>query len=277
LYPFSGPDILHALAFYPDAGEIILFGLEPPGTIPDPMRAPENKRTGHLLNFRKAISTILKSSFFVTDDMSKKIGKTPYASVTGILMFLLARGSFIITEVKHIAMDSSGVIIGNDNSRAGVIPGVEIIFHRQGQPALIMARYFQVDIQNSSKKGRVFINSLQKSGPVGTIIKSASYLMHGGTFSKIRKAILENSTCIIQDDSGIPYRYFDKKIWDITYHGYYHRPINYFRGLYQKDLNESIRKHSTGKLPFIYGYGYSFKDMTYHLLCASKKRQQSAR
>jgi hypothetical protein len=28
-YPFSGPDILHPLTFYPEATEIIMFGLSP--------------------------------------------------------------------------------------------------------------------------------------------------------------------------------------------------------------------------------------------------------
>jgi len=32
LYPFSGPDILNALAFFPDAGEFVMVGLELPGT-----------------------------------------------------------------------------------------------------------------------------------------------------------------------------------------------------------------------------------------------------
>src|ERR1043165_5296532 len=34
-YPFSGPDIGNALAFFPDADSYLMFGLEPPGTIPD--------------------------------------------------------------------------------------------------------------------------------------------------------------------------------------------------------------------------------------------------
>ena len=35
LYPFSGPDIANALAFFPDADTYLMFGLEPPGAIPD--------------------------------------------------------------------------------------------------------------------------------------------------------------------------------------------------------------------------------------------------
>jgi hypothetical protein len=39
-YPFSGPDILNALAFFPDGTEYIMFGLESPGRIPDPHTQP---------------------------------------------------------------------------------------------------------------------------------------------------------------------------------------------------------------------------------------------
>src|SRR5687768_5034561 len=34
-YPFSGPDIANALVLFPDADSYLMFGLEPPGAIPN--------------------------------------------------------------------------------------------------------------------------------------------------------------------------------------------------------------------------------------------------
>ncbi len=103
-----------------------------------------------------------------------------------------------------------------------------------------------------------FIPYLKKEGPYATIIKSASYLMHNDTtkFTKIRAAILESTGYLVQDDSGVPLRYFKPAIWKLAFHGYYNGPIGLFANRMQHDLKKSFDAGSTGKLPFSYGYVY---------------------
>ena len=97
--------------------------------------------------------------------------------------------------------------------------------------------------------------------------------MQSKTFSKIRNSILRSSNSILQDDSGIPFRFIKKSSWDISYHGYYHKPIPVFKHFLQKDLQEEVRKNTTGKLPFSYGYGYGYRDITYHLIYVVKREK----
>ena len=66
--------------------------------------------------------------------------------------------------------------------------------------------------------------------------------------------MLEHSEVIVQDDSGIPYRLFDKSRWDISLFGTYRYPLPGMGVYPQQDL---IRAYAGGSehLPFAYGYG----------------------
>jgi len=96
-----------------------------------------------------------------------------------------------------------------------------------------------------------------KIAPCATMLKSASYLMHNDNkrYTKIRTAILNSSDFIIQDDSGIPLRYFNKNEWTLAFHGVYAQPIKLFNNRHQPDLKQAYTA-STGVLPFSYGYAY---------------------
>lgn len=62
-----------------------------------------------------------------------------------------------------------------------------------------------------------------------TFFKSASYLPHRSDFSFIRKLVLDNSQAVLQDDTGIPYRYIDRGKWSVKSYGQYSRPYGSFR------------------------------------------------
>lgn len=48
-------------------------------------------------------------------------------------------------------------------------------------------------------------------GVVNTYLKGASYLLHRNSFSLIRNIILDQSEQVIQDDSGVPFKWFLKE------------------------------------------------------------------
>ena len=60
--------------------------------------------------------------------------------------------------------------------------------------------------------------------------------MHNAHFSKVREFILASSDMIVQDDSGIPLRYFASEKWDSAFYGNYEGPIKLFANRYQDDL-----------------------------------------
>ena len=141
---------------------------------------------------------------------------------------------------------------------------------------------FAVNIQNDPylSRGGLFAKGLKTRTDLvaylngidikSTYLKSASYLMHRPTFSIIRNLILNKSQHLLQDDSGIPIKYFDSNIWDLTYYGNYSYPIPLFKERHQEDLKEVyLNKDKTKPLPF--GIGYQFRRGTSNLMRASKK------
>ena len=271
-YPFSGPDILHPLTFYPEGNDIIMFGLEPVGVIPDPLMIPKNREIRDLWALPGVVNFTLRHAFFVTMDMGKSVGLNPYTGITGVIMFFLAKGGYDVLYVKKIWLNSKGELVTMEPTvKENSIPGMEFVFKRSWEGDLKRARYFRLDISDRSPKFPVLAAFVEKGSGYTTIIKSASYLMYNTkTFGKIRNLILEKSESIIQDDSGMPLNAFSEKQWKITYHGYYHRPILDFKMHFQKDLQDKMKQNTTGSIPFVYGYGYGFNDMTYHLIHAEK-------
>jgi hypothetical protein len=87
-----------------------------------------------------------------------------------------------------------------------------------------------------------------------TLLKAASYLMHSDNFSQVRGYLLTHSKVIVQDDSGIPYRYFDRNKWNIRFYGRYIGPINRFLKNGQLDLAKDNSTANPTYLPFSFGY-----------------------
>ena len=87
-----------------------------------------------------------------------------------------------------------------------------------------------------------FLAFCAKLGIADSFIKSASYLMHTGGFSKVRSFLLDHSAHrSLQDDSGIPLAYFDRKKWQLQPFGHYVAPLSIFPGHYQPEMAELFR------------------------------------
>jgi hypothetical protein len=271
-YPFSGPDVLHALTFYPQAREIVMFGLEPTGGIPDAGSA--NPLDQHLWQLLNSLNFSLNKSFFVTKDMGNNITHSSLNGITAVMFFFLSRGGYDVLQAEEINILEDGSIErGAAPKNKGNVNGVEILFTEKGGRDIKRVYYFTIDINDASPQFERFGRHMSKYPPCATIIKSASYLMRWENFSKIRGLALRNSESIIEDDSGIPYKYFKgNSEWKVTHFGKYHRPIGTFEINYQKDLDQDNRAYSVVTIPFVYGYGYGFSDMTYHLLLAVKAK-----
>ncbi len=94
----------------------------------------------------------------------------------------------------------------------------------------------------------------EQQGEGVSLLKAASYLMHSNNFSQVRDFLLNRSKLILQDDSGIPFRYFAKEKWDIHFHGRYIGPIKRFLEHGQLDLNKENSVAAPSPLPFSFGY-----------------------
>ncbi len=259
-YPFSGPDILNALIFFPDGKEYIMFGLESPGEIPQPQKVKSDKLRSGLRGLSKALVSMFNLNFFRTNEMKEEISTNDFDSITGIMMFFLARTNYEVLNVRKIWIDEQAGIIF-DKPKMGskkIIPGSEIYFRKSKEKPVQKVVYHQIDVGNwSLKNHNNYTSYIISKGRLTTIIKSASYLMHREKeFDQIRSLILSQSDYLLQDDSGIPLRCFLPSDWKLTFHGIYIRPIKAFAIRYQKDFDKAMKENSTGPLDFSYGYNY---------------------
>jgi hypothetical protein len=227
-----------------------MFGLEPPGAIPDLEAMQAEAISAGLNELKASLSTILQVNYFFTKAMEKKLGKGSFNSITGLLLFFLAMNDCEVTGARKIAMAR--------------VPGVEITFRRNGGGKTQTVRYFMVNVADAAlaKSSPDFLPYLKRQGRFVTLIKAASYLMHyEGTqapahFEQIRGLILGQSDFVVQDDSGVPLRLFARDTWKLGFHGAYEAPTPEFGKYLQKDLKVEMHRNSTGKLPFSYGYAY---------------------
>lgn len=269
-YPFGGPDLGNALALFPDADSYLMFGLEPPGAIPDLQAMDEEAISAGLDELRASLSSILQVNYFFTRSMEKQLGNGSFNSITGLLLFFVAMSDREVTGARRIAIAPGGALVegtaaddATSGRRRARVPGVEISFRRAGGKEQTV-RYFMVNVADAhlAKSSPDFLAYLDRQGRFVTMIKAASYLMHRegiqepARFEQIRSLILARSDFVVQDDSGLPLRLFARDTWRLRFHGRYEAPTPEFGKYLQRDLKVEVQRNSTGRLPFSYGYAY---------------------
>jgi hypothetical protein len=271
LYMFSGPDFLYADAFLGNRSTYVLSGLEPVGQIPMVTEASRRSLYQGLAGLRSSLSSVLNYSFFITKQMRSSLSANTFKGTLPVLYIFLARSGKTIQDVSLVAIDKDGAVVpaGQDGMQgAGSAPGVKIVFAGADGRAQTLY-YFRTDISDHGLKGSGFLKFCEQLGKAESFVKSASYLMHSDSFSKIRELLLSRSEALIQDDSGIPVRFFKPDEWELRPFGRYLGPISIFAGRYQRQLSEVFRKSNPPRLDF--GVGYRFRHSESNLLLAVKK------
>jgi len=250
-YMFSGPDFLYANAFFPNASTYILCGIEPVGAIPDLEQIPRSVLPSALANLRKSMDSVLSFSFFITKNMKVDLKQRQLNGTLPVLYVFLARAGCTIDSVALVSLDRAGNFVPEGK---GTTPGVKIAFAGpSGRPQTLY--YFASDVADwAVKTNPNFGKFCEQQGQGVSLLKAASYLMHSENFSQVRGFLLTHSKIILQDDSGIPYRFFNKEKWNVRFYGRYIGPINRFLKNGQLDLAKENAASSPELLPFSFGY-----------------------
>ena len=90
-YMFSGPDLLYAGQFFPNASVYILAGTEPIGPLPDVLRFALGALEPALRNLETALNSVLSFSFFITKDMKTDLEHEELKGTLPIFYVFLAR------------------------------------------------------------------------------------------------------------------------------------------------------------------------------------------
>ncbi len=267
LYPFGGPDFITAFAFFPNARKTVLMGLEPTGNLPDFEKRPAAWTEAFFMDFDTALSDFLKRGYFVTKHMNEVFAQGRVDGALPIICFFLKRTGHSVTGVELLTADSQGDWVEKPYKplkRWLRRPyGVRIDYVRPGDGVPRSVDYFSCDLSDPAfTKGSALFRLFEGYEGLTTYIKSGSYLLHYGDFANIRNLILAKSQYVLEDDTGIPYRYFKRQGWGIQLFGAYTRPVDDFSPvLEQPDLREAYRDPAAQirKLPFHFGYHWVSK------------------
>ncbi|HEX9881411.1 MAG TPA: hypothetical protein VGA65_02790 [Hyphomicrobium sp.] len=273
-YMFSGPDFLYADAFFPDAATYVLSGLEPVGPVPNVEGLSRGALAGEVGRLQRSLNSVLSFSFFITKKMKHELRGGRLTGTLPILYVFLARAGKTIDEVSLITLDADGNEKAQDEKARGAAQGARIAFSgADGKKRTLY--YFSTDVSDGGFDRSGFQAFCAKLGRGDALLKSASYLMHSGNFSKVRDFVLGHSDAIVQDDSGIPLRHFKPDAWRLNAFGNYLGPISIFPGRYQRDLSALYRRERAGPLDFGIGYRWRPRQSNLLLVLRGKKTAQS--
>lgn len=272
-YPFSGPDILYAYTFFPNASKYVMIGLEPVGTLPSFREGEKDSLTKYFNKINTSLNAILKYSFFRTESMGKDLRNQEVNGTLHLLFLFLKRTGNSICFAKPVTVDSTGKVVYVESFDAlkklkAPTKGVEIRFLTKDRQLKTLYYYSLNAADGGLKYNKGFTSYMEGLGTVNTYLKGASYLMHKSYFSIIRNVILGQSKDVVQDDSGIAFHYFKEsgRPWQFTFYGNYTRPIPMFSEFYQKDLDSTYK--ASGSKDIGFGIGYNFKDKNSNFMIA---------
>ncbi len=254
LYPFGGPDLMYVTALFPQASNYVLLGLEPAGGLPNLENADPGAVLGSLNRLNVAMDAQMKTGYFITKDMKNDLAGGPMPGVVPIMLASLALMDATVDSVESL----------NAAGRSGV----DIRFRLRGGGAR-RAIYVSGDLSNGGFNSS-YRGWLSSYGGSVAYFKAASYLMHDSSFSGIRDWVLSNCSGVVQDDSGIPYRYYDSSKWNVRLYGDYDSPIALFSKHGQADLRAAYDAIGGGP-PVPFGSGYHFRPEEANLMIAVRR------
>ena len=203
--------------------------------------------------YREATRTQMQIGYFITKDMKTDLDASVLRGVTPVV---LATVSLM-----------GGTVLNVNAMPAGPYQAVRVDYRNAAGDSNTVI-YVCGDLSNGGFRNyRAFLDSY---GRGSTYFKAASYLMHDDYFSQARDYFLAASNNVIEDDSGIPYRFFAPGQWDVHCYGNYEAPIPLFAKHMQNDLREAyLAVPNRPLLPF--GSGYHYATETANLIHAVRR------
>lgn len=269
-YFFGGPDAVSAMALFPDAPVYLLGGLESVGSIADPRTLDPRTLAEALANLRKSMEVILSYGHFITKDMKAELDRTAFRGVLPVIYSFVAMSGGEVASATFVDLGRDGTLAeAAGDSRSGQ-HGVRIDFRRGPGAVPQILFYLQADVSNDAlKSNRALLKWAGGFGTGNVYLKAASYLMHETYFSRIRDFLLENAA-VLQDDSGIPYKFFRTENWRCYFFGTYSGTLDIFQKHHQADLQAAFQTPGMA-LPLPFGTGYKWRAGESNLMLAVRQ------
>jgi hypothetical protein len=257
-YPFSGGDFIHLHWLLPNANNYLMVAREEVGSIPELTKMSNVELLKYLQGIDVVLRDIYNKSYFITLNMIADIRNANLVNgMMPIIVWAAAKTNHEIVSINYFDIDSTGATLAKTDFKS---TGVRIMLKDKATKKVKSLTYLSADISDDGFKAQPgVLKYLNAHVPnhSNSFVKSASYLLHYHTFTGIRNLILDKSASLVQDDTGIPFKHFDAKIWNVNLFGEYDKPVSDFsENLFQNDLNAAYSDSTfyKGKLNFSLGY-----------------------
>ncbi len=264
-YFFGGPDAISCLAFFPDAPDYLLGGLEPVGSVPEPESLGPDALGESLASLRASTDVILSYGHFITKDMKSGLEAGGFKGVTPVMLVFLAMSGCEVLDVSRFGVGAEGTVVRG----GGGLPGVMITFRKTPLSAPQRIHYIQANVADDSL--RTSGAALKWAGGFGrgnVYLKAASYLLHEPYFSGIMGFLLDHAQSVLQDDSGVPFSFFRDGSWTCRFFGTYSGTLEIFKKYRQPELQAAF---AAGAVPLAFGTGYKWRVGQSNLLLAIRQ------
>jgi len=271
-YPLAGADFVYADAFFSNVRNYILVGLEKPGYLPNYDQLSNADLQSYLNQIFNSLDISMKSGFFRTKSMAVQFNQKTVNGTLHSLLFYLARRGNKIRKIRHFILKENAVIKYTSGTEGMFSPGLDIEFLTADNKVKNLF-YYNTDLSDANTKIDNFFQWVSSFGEHHTMLKAASYLNSRDYFSKTRNYILKSSNMIVQDDSGIPYKYFVDGTWDVKLYGGYKKVIPLFSSRIQPDMVRAYSdttKLTSKYLPFRIGYNVAVGETNLQVLYKKK-------
>ena len=262
-YPLSGADFVNLNAFYPDANSNIMVGLEPAGKITDPNSlTPEQLKQG-LNSIQSMVGEMAAQNYFTRKRMRREFANPHFSGTSPVLLIFMTRLGLKIDFWERVELDKTGKLIPETEAHIAdknpdKIEAVRIYFHKEKDKYSRELTFFRMYINENSAEentaeGKYFVSQ----GRLNLLLKSAEYVLQLPMYEKFIKTILARTDTVVQDDSAIPFKAFDRVAWEAKVFGVYTaraRLQNTPNVPDQTDLQNEFKQNAKN-LPFKYGYG----------------------
>lgn len=243
-YPLSGPDFMFANTFYPNAKNYILMALERRGTLPKFKEMSDQELELYFNGMIKSMKYITTRGYFVTMHMGSDFSKSHLNGTVHMILYMMARTGHKITKVEDGLIDSEGKLTRIDENQKDIKAETRIKIIDFVSPSGKQAKTLYFFNQNADDEHlpehpgiEKFIKGFENRS---AYMKASQCALFNPNFEKIRELVLGCDE-VIQDDSGLPYRYYsDTTKYDTYLYGTYKTVIKDLSWCYQKDLKKAV-------------------------------------
>ncbi len=262
-YPFGGPDLLNAYVLFPECSRYLLFGLEPVGTMPS-LEGEDPRGVDSLVTeLRTSLSDVFVRDYFITREMMTELKTQEVNGTLPLLLAFLARLDARIVDVRMESPWAEITAVANPAPVQG--PSAGAPRKPPQRPTSVTIRFTTASLEpgpdgvlraraNGERRVRQAGGApdvsraacaLYDAPQVGVVSASRQPVLEGAS------AVLEHSRAVLQDDTGVPFRFFDRNTWQLTLFGKYSSPVKDFNYGAQPDLEAAYREQRRRARPAV--------------------------